>query len=115
MAAASVVSVCAQGMIPSAFETLTVSSTALPITATIVTTTPTTAGVVDVKRAARGALVTVATDAVRVRFDATAPTAAVGHLIAAGDMLWIEGHEAIKSLRLIRVTTDATVSVTLFR
>ncbi len=90
------------------FETLTVSSTALPVT--------------ESKRvpganlaACRYLFCTVETDAVRYRLDGTAPTATVGHLVQVGQNIEIHGEENVQNFRVIRVTTDATVQVSFGR
>lgn len=89
---------------PFAFETLTISSTALPLTA----------GTYDRSDGAPAdwALVTVETDALRFRDDGAVPTASVGHKQAADSSFMVYGTRAIRQLRMIRVTTDATVMVT---
>jgi hypothetical protein len=115
MAAASVLVIDTNGRTGYAFETITVSTTGIGITITLLTQTPTTNGALDTKRHAQAALLSVVTDAIRIRLDGTDPTAAVGHLITAGDYVLIEGEDALRKLRMIRVTTDATVSVSLFR
>lgn len=115
MAAASVFQVYAQGMNAVAFETITVSTTAIGITSTLATETPTVNAPLDIKRGVRAALFSVETNNIRVRFDGTDPTASVGHLVTAGDFLWVEGHDALLRLRMIRASADAAVSVTLFR
>ena len=80
------------------FEALTVSSTALKLTQNLV--------------GYDYAILTVAVDAIRFRLDHGAvPTASVGHHIAAGSELILESVEEIKDFRMIRVTNDATVSV----
>lgn len=93
-----------------AFETVTVSSTAIGITSTLVTKPSTTEGQ---SRTAEFALVTVETDSIRYRTDGTNPTAAVGHLLVAGDVLQLDNFDDIRRFRAIRVTTDATIQVSL--
>lgn len=55
---------------------------------------------------------TVATDAIRFRYDGTNPTASVGHLVAAGGTFEVEGYQNVRNLKMIRVTSDATVFCT---
>lgn len=69
-------------------------------------------GFTTVPAGAEAAHITVETGAVRWRDDATAPTAAVGMPIAAGDSLWFEGDLA--ATRFIRQTVDATLNVTFY-
>ena len=91
---------------PIGFETLS------PTTATGITSTleETSNGV-----QAQTALVTVETQPVRFRMDGTAPTAAVGHVIAAGGSYVLEGHLAIKNFQCIDTAAGAsTVRVTTF-
>lgn len=82
----------------SAKETLTVSSTALPLTANLA-------------ESRTHAFITVAADAVRFWLDGTAPTATVGHLANVGDTIVLTGRAELDGFRVIRVTTDATLSV----
>lgn len=90
-----------------AFETLTVSDTALgPTAATI---TPATG------MEATYGLFTVKDDDVRFRFDGGDPTASVGHYLEDGQNLEIHGKENLANLKFIRVTTDAKVSCTYAR
>lgn len=65
---------------------------------------------------AQSALVTVAADSIRWFADGTiAPTTTVGHLASAGTPIEICGFSNIKNFRMIRVTTDSTVTVSYFR
>lgn len=63
--------------------------------------------------AASRVLITVETQSVRFAYDGTTPTAANGHLVAAGGTIALTGVVSIKKLLLIRVSTDATIQVTL--
>ena len=82
------------------YETLTISSTALPCTASkLLATTD-------------EIFVTIETDAIRMLFDGSTPTAAVGHKFAAGTSFELKGRPNINNLLMIRVTTDATVTIT---
>jgi len=68
---------------------------------------------------ARWLLLTVETDDVRYRANGEAPTASLGHRLYDGDVLdWTDPNgdysSMIKELRLIKVTNDATVFVTLY-
>lgn len=55
---------------------------------------------------------TVEGGAVRYRYDGAAPTAAVGHLLAAGQAGEVRGTDVIRTLRFIAVSGAATVTVT---
>lgn len=79
-------------------ESLTVSTTSLPLTASIA-------------EAYNYALITVETDAVRFWLDGSAPTASVGHLLNVGDSVLLEGRAEVDRFRVIRVTADATLRV----
>ena len=90
------------------FETLTVSSTALPVT--------------ESKRVpganigrCRYLFCTVETDQVRYRLDGGAPTATVGHLVSVGQNIEVHGEENVQNFRIIRVTADATVPMSFGR
>jgi hypothetical protein len=89
-----------------AHETLTVSNTALGFTSGLIN---------QGGGQATFALVTVAVDNVRFWSDGTAPTATVGHIVVAGTPVSVCGFDNIKNFKMIRVTTDATVSVSYFR
>jgi hypothetical protein len=115
MAAASVLDIDAGGLTAYAFETITVSTTALGITSTLLTVTPTQNGAGDLKRHAKRALLSIETNSIRIRMDGTDPTAGVGHLLTAGDYFWVTGEDALRKLRMIRASADASVSVTLYR
>lgn len=92
------------------FEKITVSSTAVGIAATKVSRPSTTAGQ---ERTAEFALITVETDSVRYRTDGTNPDATTGHLLTAGDVLQLDNFDDIRRFKAIRVTTDATIQVSL--
>ncbi len=79
-----------------AFEQLTVADTAKILTAV-------TYGL------AKRAVITVETAQIRFRTDGTAPTAAVGHLLAAGDIVILESAEDIENFKAIRTGTVLAV------
>lgn len=89
---------------PFAFETLTVSSTAIGFTAAIMQP----AGAPAPQRA----FLTCETDAIRYRYDGGTPTASVGHLLNAGALANLTGAVALSQFRAIRVTTNGTCQVT---
>lgn len=89
-----------------AFGNQTVSNTALTLEAFTAFTQA------QVDRANR-VILTVEAQSLRYRYDGTAPTDAIGHLLTAGSRLELVGNDNIQNLRVIRVTTDSTVMVTL--
>lgn len=79
-----------------AFESLTVSTTALALTENL-------------SELADQVLITVETNAVRYRLDGQNPTASVGHTLDAGDVLELKGRYEIDKFRVIRRdASDAT-------
>lgn len=65
-------------------------------------------------RYADAVLLTVETDQIRYRFSGT-PTSTVGHLVEVGDMIFIEGADAVSMFLMIKVTNNASVYATYFR
>lgn len=64
--------------------------------------------------AAQRAVISVATDAIRLRKDGSDPSATVGHYVGANaEPVVIEGNADIQRLRFIRVTADAALYVDL--
>jgi hypothetical protein len=58
--------------------------------------------------------ITCTGNAVRYRYDGSAPTASVGHNLAVDGQAIIEGNENINNLQFIRATgSDGAVSITL--
>lgn len=86
------------------FEALAVSSTAVALTPSKLVRS----------RPASKVLIFVESNDVRFRMDGVAPTAAVGHPLAAGDSITLEGPANLQQLQFIRQSADATVSVTYF-
>lgn len=87
---------------PFAFEQITVSTVAVSFTAATL---------------AEGsyAVVSVETNPLRYRSDGGTPTAAVGHLAAAGTVLEVCGKTAVRNFKMIRQgAADATVFATYF-
>ena len=98
---------CALGtLIPMGFETITVSSTAVGFTAGTIRSGTSVATY---------AVGYVAADNIRYRDDAVDPTASVGMLVASGSNFQVCGMKAVSQFRMIRQTTDATVSVSYYR
>ena len=71
-----------------AYETLTVSTSAVPFTSA-------TFG------RANAAFVTVEGSPVRYRVDGTAPTSSVGHELLVGDVLRLEHHSEVENVQFI--------------
>lgn len=81
------------------FESVTVSTTAVTLTAATYTNCD-------------NALITVETDQVRFRLDGVAPTSSVGHVLDAGDTLILDSADQIVGARFIRSGgSDATLRV----
>jgi hypothetical protein len=86
-------------------ETITVSSTSIGFTAALY----------NQGEQAQSALVTIAGDSIRFWPNGQTPTATVGHLVTAGTPVEVCGFGNISKFRMIRVTGDATVTVSYFR
>ena len=81
------------------FETVTVAATAIGFTAATI-------------GRANYALVTVETAPIRWRADGTDPTASVGHLVAAGDVIVLDEWRDLNNFMAIRTgDTSASISV----
>lgn len=90
-----------------AFGTRAISTTVIPLASV-------TGLSADLVKQADRARITVATDAIRYRYDGGDPSATVGHYLPANGETVIEGQENIARLRFIRAgSSDATLSVTL--
>jgi len=90
-----------------AHETITVSSTAVGFNSVLYD---------QASGQATAALVSVSGDAIRFWSDGTiAPTATVGHPVPIASTVEICGFANVKNFRMIRQTTDSTVSVSYFR
>lgn len=92
------------------FDTQTISTTALGITAAKLLIYQT--GGFN-KRPVK-AFLTVETNSIRVRWDGTDPTASVGHLLTAGSSITLIGEGNVSKLKMIRSSADATVMITLY-
>jgi hypothetical protein len=99
-------------------ESITVSTTALGLTSSKYAPGDSTAETLPRhatrRRNAEVALITVETDAIRWTCDGTTPTAAIGHKASVDDTIRLEGFDAIRLFKAIRVTTDSTLKVTYF-
>ena len=94
---------------PIDFATLTVSDSAVSLE----DATP----AIDAGSTVRRALITIETDQIRWRDDGTAPTSSVGHLMEAGDVLDFTERNwetVLNKIQFIRVTTDATLSISYY-
>ena len=82
-----------------AFESLTVSTTALALTENL-------------SELADQVFITIETNAVRYRLDGQNPTTSVGHTLESGDVLELKGRYEIDKFRVIRRdAADATARV----
>jgi hypothetical protein len=63
---------------------------------------------------AEEALVTVETNSIRWTVDGTTPSTTVGHLAAAGDVIDLEGFDAIRKFQFTRASADGAIHVTYF-
>lgn len=95
------------------FEQLSVSSSVVTLTASVYRTQIGSGENKD-RQTARRALITVAGNSVRVRFDGTDPDASTGHLFVAGDTLELTEQVQIQNFKVIRASADATIAVTYF-
>lgn len=85
------------------FESVTVSTTAIGVTATVM----------DDGFIPYSALISVEDAAVRYRTDGTDPTAAVGHILEPGDVVTLTQRDELVRFRAIRRDgADATLRVT---
>lgn len=91
-----------------AFETLTVSNTAVGLTATTYHVKSSTAAP---NQIAEYATITVETDSIRYRTDGTDPDGSTGHLLGPGDVLYLTSADDIRRFKAIRVTNDSTLMV----
>ena len=100
-------------------EKLTVTNASKALTASVYN--PVITDVPSVQSRADYAVITVETDSIRwwpctgALCTIGAPTSANGHLVTAGSSFTIYGYGNIVSLRMIRVTTDATIQVSYYR
>lgn len=100
-------------------EKLTVSNTSKALTSSIYN--PTITDVQSSQSRADYAVVTVETDSIRwwpctgSLCTVGAPTSTSGHLVTSGSSFTVWGYGNIVSLRMIRVTTDATIQVSYYR
>jgi len=92
----------AVGLIPFAFESITVAATAIGGTALTYT---------DATRAE----MTLETAQIRFRFDGTNPTAAEGHLVEVGDLVILKSAAQIANFKAIRTGgTSGVLKATYF-
>ena len=79
-----------------AYESLSVSSTAVTLTAATYEARP-------------YAFITVETAQIRFRLDGTAPTATEGHLAEPGDIIHLRNHDQLEDFQAIRTSADAVI------
>lgn len=95
------------------FEKLTVSSVSVGLTSSKYNVTQSTDSLGNSigRKIAKFATITVEADQIRYRLDGTAPDSTTGHLLNVNDVLMLSSEDDIRNLRMIRVTTDATIQV----
>lgn len=88
-----------------AFEQLTVTNAVQVLSPSkyMVATTP---------GGALSAFLTSETDSIRYTYDGTTPTTTVGHLLLKNQSIVLVGQNQMSQFKCIRVTTDATISIT---
>jgi hypothetical protein len=100
-------------------ETLTVSTVSKALTSSVYN--PTITGTPAANSRADYAVITVEADAIRywpctgALCTVGAPTSTTGHLVPVNSSFTIWGFSNIQNLRMIRVTTDATIQVSYYR
>lgn len=88
------------------FETITVSTVAIGLTASKINSTP----------KPKKVIITVENAQLRYRMDGTDPTANVGHLANPMDSITLEGYSQLQNTKFIRKgSTDASISVSYLR
>lgn len=99
--------------IANSYEAVTVSSTAVALTASKYEG----ANVLHhtaVPFSAILAVITVEDDDIRYTVDGTTPTSTIGHKANVGDVIQIHGRQNINKFRAIRVTNDSSIRVTYY-
>lgn len=98
---------CALGtLVPMGYEEITVSTTAIGFTSATVATATASASY---------AYVYVGTNSIRWRDDGVNPTAAVGQPAAAADRVEVCGVKAVRTIKFIRQSADATLFVSYYK
>lgn len=95
---------------PYDFETITVSNSAIGLTASKYTA-PNLAPL----KEAQYIILTLETSNIRYRIDGGVPTSSIGHLLNSGGSLTLLGISNIVNFKAIAVTSDATFMVTYLR
>lgn len=93
-------------VVPFAYETIAVSSTAIGATAATINSATGKAAY---------AIFTTETNPLRFTADGTTPTSTVGHLVQAGQQIEACGFVAVSQFRMIRTGSDATVQATYYK
>jgi hypothetical protein len=98
--------------LPSTHESVTVSSTAIGLSATKYGPIENTSH--SKSTYAHRALITIEGDQIRWTCDGTVPTSTVGHRGNVDDVIELVGFDAIRLFKAIRLTTDATLKASYF-
>lgn len=96
---------------PYAFETITVSSTAKSLTASVYDIASVTSQLYPVRQV-QYVLITSETSELRYRIDGTAPTTTVGHVLPSGSSMVLLGYTTIINFKIIASGSDGTIQVT---
>lgn len=91
-----------------ASEQITVSTTSIGITTALIDQCATRFDL-----PVRRVFVSIESNTIRFRYDGADPTSTVGHPCLANGSFVLEGEGNIRSFRMIRVSGDATATVTL--
>ena len=98
---------------PYDYESITVSSSAVGLTAAKYKPVPSNReGEPGAERSAARAVITVETNELRYRYDGTDPTTSEGHILGVNDVLTLVGDDAISQFRAIATGSDGVIKVT---
>lgn len=105
--------ISASNPMPSSYENVTVSNSAIGLSASKYG--PIEHATLPIRTMARRALITVEGDQIRWTTDGTTPVGATtGHRANVDDVITLDGFDAIRLFRAIRITADATLRVSYF-
>lgn len=90
------------------FEALTVSTGVQVLTAAKYKNSTTSGG-------ASAAFITNSGASIRYRYDGTSPSSTVGHILADGGILVLNGQNQMENFKCTRVSSDSEISVTFER
>lgn len=99
-----------EGSVSTGFEQITVSSTAVGLTAANYDITG-----ADLGRRTKRVVCSVESNDIRFRVDGTSPTASVGYPVTSGSQIVIDKPNDISNFKAIRQSADATLSCIYWR